>query len=181
MPNTPSILETSRLRLRRYVAADAAALAPVFADPYAARFYPAMQQPEALDRWIIWNLNNYQDYGFGLWAVELLGSGLFIGDAGITYQTVEGERLLEIGWHIHPAHRALGYATEAGQACLRYGFNQLNAPALSSIVDPANAASIRVASRVHTGQRGYQGKTGPMLLFSTTATQFAEIEAKYGL
>ena len=173
MPDQPYVLQTQRLGMRRYAVTDADALRSVFADPYAARFYPAMNQPEALDRWIAWNLKNYEDYGFGLWALELIEGGAFIGDAGITYQMVEGDRILEIGWHIHPTFRSTGYATEAGEACLRYGFHDLKAASLSSIVDPANFASIKVASRVHAEKRQYKGKNGLMLLFGTTASQFA--------
>ena len=173
MSREPYVHQTPRLGMRRYVAEDAEALRPVFADPYAAMFYPAMNTTEALERWINWNLKNYDDYGFGLWALELLDSSLFIGDAGITFQTVEGVRILEIGWHVHPAFRSLGYATEAAQACLAFGFSNLQAHTLSSIVDPANAASIKVATRVHASQREYQGKHGPMLLFGTTAAQFS--------
>ncbi|MBC7917164.1 MAG: GNAT family N-acetyltransferase [Rhodoferax sp.] len=165
----PYLLQTERLGFRRYVASDNQALAPVFADPYAAQFYPAMATADAIDRWIGWNLKNYDEFGFGLWALELLESGTFIGDAGITWQPVEGQRILEIGWHIHPAFRSLGYATEAGKACLAFGFETLQAPSLSSIVDPTNAASIKVASRVHQARREYQGKNGPMLLYYTDA------------
>ncbi|MET0508254.1 MAG: GNAT family N-acetyltransferase [Burkholderiaceae bacterium] len=173
MPGQRYVLQTRRLGLRRYVPADVEPLRAVFADPYAAQFYPTMNQQEALERWVGWNLKNYEDHGFGLWALELLENGLFIGDAGITYQTVEGNRILEIGWHIHPAFRSRGYATEAGEACLRYGFIVVQAPSLSSIVDPANAASIKVASRIHAAMREYQGRNGRMLLFGTTASQFA--------
>ena len=108
MSEVPYLLRTNRLGFRRYIAADGQALGPVFADPYATKFYPAMGQQEALDRWINWNLENYDKYGFGLWALELLGTGQFIGDAGITYQSVEGQRVMEIGWHIHPDFRSNG-------------------------------------------------------------------------
>lgn len=175
MPSQPYVLRTARLGLRRLTIADADALRGVFDEPYAALFYPAMNQQAAIDRWIAWNLKNYDDHGFGLWALELIDGGTFIGDAGITYQTVEGDRLLEIGWHIHPSFRSQGYATEAGVACLRYGFDRLNAASLSSIVDPANLASIKVASRVHVAKREYQGKNGPMLLFGTKASEFAAV------
>ncbi len=131
-----------------------------------------MNQQEALQRWVAWNLKNYEDHGFGLWALELLDGGRFIGDAGITHQVVEDERILEIGWHVHPAFRSMGYATEAAKGCLEFGFDRLNAACIGSIVDPANLASIRVAARVHSSKREYQGKSGPMLLFSTTAAQF---------
>ncbi|HUR00300.1 MAG TPA: GNAT family N-acetyltransferase [Gemmatimonadaceae bacterium] len=169
MSEVPYLLRSNRLGFRRYIAADGQALGPVFADPYATKFYPAMGQQEALDRWINWNLENYDKYGFGLWALELLGTGQFIGDAGITYQSVEGQRLMEIGWHIHPDFRSSGYATEAARACLEFGFASLRAPSLCSIVDPENSASIKVASRVHKQVRQYEGKSGTMLLYFTVA------------
>jgi [ribosomal protein S5]-alanine N-acetyltransferase len=173
MSRTPYLLQTRRLGMRRYAHSDVGALGAVFADPYAAKFYPMMNTTAALERWVDWNLQNYETHGFGLWALELLDTGLFIGDAGITYQTPEGERILEVGWHVHPDFRSLGYATEAAQACVTFGFKNLQAGALSSIVDPANLASIKVATRVHEGRRVYSGKAGPMLLFSTTAAEFA--------
>lgn len=163
------LLQTERLGFRRYVASDSEWLGPVFADPYAAQFYPAMGTTEGIDRWIHWNLKNYEEFGFGLWALELLDTGTFIGDAGITWQTAEGQRILEIGWHIHPAYRAQGYATEAGKASLDFGFKTLQPQSLSSIVDPANAASMKVASRVHKERREYEGKYGLMLLYYTSA------------
>ena len=169
----PYVLQTARLGMRRYTMADAEPLRAVFADPYAAKFYPAMNQQEALERWIHWNLKNYEDHGFGLWALELLESGLFIGDTGITYQTVEENRILEVRWHIHPDFRFRGYATEAAKACLGFGFAKLQAESISSIVDPANAASIKVASRVHASKHEYQGKNGTMLLFGTSSAEFA--------
>ena len=167
MSSLPYILQTERLGFRRYRESDGELLGPVFADPYAAQFYPGMGKQEGIDRWISWNLKSYDEFGFGLWALELLGSGVFVGDAGITYQTVEEQRILEIGWHIHPDFRARGYATEAGRACLKFGFNELRATSLSSIVDPSNTASIQVASRVHGQHRRYQGKSGQMLLYYT--------------
>ena len=169
MPSLPYLLNTERLGFRQYLESDKELLAPVFSDAYAAQFYPAMQDQAGIDRWINWNLKNYDEYGFGLWALELLSDGTFIGDAGITYQTVENLRILEIGWHVHPDFRARGYATEAGQACLKYGFNVLSASELSSIVEPANAASKKVASRVHAQRRTYEGKNSQMLLYYTRA------------
>ena len=40
-------------------------------------------------RWIQWNLDNYQKYGFGLWALVLKETGAFIGDCGITMQSID--------------------------------------------------------------------------------------------
>jgi hypothetical protein len=62
---------------------------------------------------------------------------------------------------------------------MQFAFANLQAASLSSIVDPANAASIKVAARVHAGMREYSGKSGPMLLFATTAAQFAARQTSF--
>ena len=169
---SPCVLTTGRLGLRRYVAADAPALFDVFADPYAARFYPAMSDPQRIQKWIDWNLRNYEEHGFGLWAVERLADGLFIGDAGLTMQTIEGTPRHEIGYHIHVDHRGQGYATEAARACLDFGFAAVGASFICSAVHPENAASATVATRIHADRREFEWHSGRFLLFSTTAGQW---------
>jgi [ribosomal protein S5]-alanine N-acetyltransferase len=167
MSESAYVFCTPRLGLRHFVPSDAEQLAAVFGDPYAQEFYPAMSQPDALERWVTLNLRNYAEFGFGLLAVELLASGIFIGDAGVTFQNFEDRRIHEVGWHIHPAYRNLGYATEAGLASLAYAFSTLKAPLVGSIVDPRNYASRKVAARVHTSSREFAGKSGSMLLYFT--------------
>ena len=63
--------------------------------------YPAPFDEARTRRWIDWNLENYMQYGFGLWAVVLKETGEFIGDCGLTLQNIDGEMLPEIGYHIH--------------------------------------------------------------------------------
>ena len=86
----------------------------MFADPYSQRFYPQMAEPGASEGWIRWNQDNYEQHGFGLWAVEHATTGTFIGDCGLTYQSVAGRSLLEVGYHLDTRHRGRGLATEAG-------------------------------------------------------------------
>ena len=173
MASPAYVLRTARLGLRRYVAGDAAALLDVFADEYAARFYPAMNDPLRIRKWITWNLRNYDDYGFGLWAVERLSDGRFIGDTGLTMQTIEGAQQHEIGYHIHRDDRGRGYATEAARACLDHAFEHVGAGAgfVCSVVHPENAASAKVAERVHASMREFEWHSGPMRLYSTTEAQ----------
>ena len=41
-----------------------------------------------------------------------------------------------------------GFATEAGRACLEWGFRQFDLPYLNAMIQPDNARSIRVAERL---------------------------------
>ena len=163
----PDVPETRRLRFRRYRRDDAENLFRVFADPYARRFYPRMADPANVLKWIEWNLYNYEMFGFGLWALEDT-VGRFLGDCGLTYQEVEGHQELEIGYHIIEGERGKGYATEAARACLAYGFIQIPALLICSIVHPQNAASVAVAARIHTSRRDLTRRDETLLLFYTS-------------
>lgn len=161
------VLETARLRLRRFTRDDADALSDVFADPEARRFYPEMEQPGAAAAWIERNLRRYAEHGFGLWAMIEKGAGRFLGDAGLSYQDVEGVAELEVGYHVLAAERRKGYATEAARACLGHGFRITAATVIGSIVSPANAASRGVAGRIHANVREFMRPNGVRLFYFT--------------
>jgi [ribosomal protein S5]-alanine N-acetyltransferase len=55
---------------------------------------------------------------------------------------------IEVGWHLKKSAWGKGYATEAGQAVLNYGFNVLKLPIIYAVVNPANTASIQVTQRL---------------------------------
>jgi RimJ/RimL family protein N-acetyltransferase len=156
-----------------FTLADEAALFEVFADSYARTFYPEMSDRSKVREWIEWNLRNYEEFGFGLWVVELKTTGAFIGDCGLTYQDVEGRPELEIGYHVVERERCKGYATEAARSCLEYGFRRTSCETICSIVRPWNEASCAVAGRVHETRREFVRHNQPALLFYTTREAWA--------
>ncbi len=163
---------TERLRFREYRDDDLDDVVAMFSDPQARRFYPEMDTPEACRGWIEWSKRNYRDHGFGLWVIEHVTSGEFLGDCGLTYQPVEGDRLLELGYHLRAEHRGEGFVTEAGQACLDYALDTLEAPMVCSTVHPANVPSMAVARRLHAFERNYLKDDGqPRILFWTEAVR----------
>jgi RimJ/RimL family protein N-acetyltransferase len=164
--------ETPRLRLRRLTLDDQRELLAVFADPYAKEFYPEMTDPKRIHDWIEWNLRNYEEYGLGLWALELKPSGKLIGDCGLTYQDVEGTQELEVGYHVIHTERRKGYALEAAQACLDFGFQHTPSTMICSIVRPSNLASRAVAARLHAECREFVNRGKPALLFFTKRSEW---------
>lgn len=116
------MIETERLLLRPYTLDDFPALYEILSDPETMQHYPAPYDEEKTRNWITWNLDNYEKYGFGLWAVVLKETGEFIGDCGITLQTIDGEILPEIGYHIHKKYWRRGFAKEAARAVRDWGF-----------------------------------------------------------
>ena len=150
MNGVESVLETTRLTLREMTPDDQDALAAVLGDPVAMRHYPAPFTRQQVDDWIQWNLSNYADYGYGLWAVVLKETGQCIGDCGLTWQRVgySDQSQLEVGWHILRALWNRGLATEAGRACRDYARDVLHEPDLISIIGPDNLASQAVARKL---------------------------------
>lgn len=116
--------------------------------------------------WIAWNQRNYLEHGFGLWVIET-HAGEFIGDCGLTLQEVEGEHLVEVGWHVRAPARRQGYATEAAVAvcsAARVG----GIEHLVAIIRPGNVASQRVATNVgFTLEREVHMSGGPALVFGS--------------
>lgn len=126
------IMETERLYLRELGLEDADALAKVLSDPESMQFYPVAFTRKKVEQWIQWNIANYANNQYGLWAVILKDGDQFLGDCGITMQVIEDDTVPEIGFHILKECCNKGYATEAGVACKKYAFNVLNYPQIFS-------------------------------------------------
>jgi len=106
---------TPRLRFRPMETADLDDVTAVLSAPDPVRVdRPARSRDDAV-RWITWQERNYAEHGFGLWVVETR-AGEFVGDCGLTMQDVEGTPHVEVGYHVMPAMRRHGYATEAATA-----------------------------------------------------------------
>ena len=137
--------ETSRLILRPVNQNDFDSWYEILSDAQTMRHYPKPYDTKGVQRWIDWTLSNYEQYGFGLWAVTLKENGKFIGDCGITMQNINGQMLPEIGYHIHKSYWRKGYASEAALKCMEYAFGTLHFPAVYSYMTSANVASYGVA------------------------------------
>ena len=142
------IIETERLYLRELAIEDRVELAKVLSDPESMEFYPHPFSEEEVEKWIRWNIDNYKKYSHGLWAVILKEGDVFIGDCGITMQTVDHEVVPEIGFHIIKEYCGKGYATEAALACKEYAFDVLNYDKVFSYTTVRNIPSQKVAEKI---------------------------------
>jgi RimJ/RimL family protein N-acetyltransferase len=141
------VLQTERLVLRPYRTDDLDELAAMFADPEHMRWYPAPFTREETQTWIERQLARYQENGFGLFLVEEREGG-FAGTVGPTVQDVEGQPLVELGWHIRPGLKGRGYAVEAGDASRAWAFANLDIDHVISLIRPENTGSNRVAEKL---------------------------------
>lgn len=96
--------------------------------------------------WIRWNQANYTRDGYGLWLLHDTESS-FVGERGLTWQTMDGITDLEIGYHVLPQFQRQGLATEAAIACREFARSR-GITRLTSNIFHLNRPSQRVAERV---------------------------------
>jgi len=142
-----NVLETERLILRHLTQDDVDAMFAVIGDPEAMKFYPQTLTREDAVRWVTRSQERYRTDGYGLLAVVLKSSGEVIGNCGLMRQEVEGESMLEVGYHFQRVHWGEGYATEAARGCMTYAFHNLAATKVVSLIVAENLPSRRVAER----------------------------------
>lgn len=142
-----TIIETPRLVLREFVTEDIDPLFGVIGDRQTMRWYLRPFARPEVEEWIARNRARYEKDGYGLWAAILKPTREFVGDCGLVAQEVDGERLVEVAYHIRRDCWGRGYATEAARACMRYGFERLGLEKLISLIRPENLQSRRVAEK----------------------------------
>jgi len=170
------ILETLRLVLREMNTADYPALAAILQDEQTMYAYNGALSGEETQDWLDRQLARYREDGFGLWAVILKESGEMIGQAGISWQDADGERVPEIGYLLNRAYWGKGYATEAAVACKCCAFERLGFDEICSIIRDNNMPSMNVAIRNGMLVRKcfvkhYRGADMPHYVFSVRKDQ----------
>jgi RimJ/RimL family protein N-acetyltransferase len=144
MPSTFSIA-TERLRLRAAAKGDVEDLVRLHDDPLVAEYLGPRDR-----EWYEWrigaSIEEWSERGYGFVVVEDAASGRFFGRTGLKYWPEFGET--ELGWVLRPEARGRGYATEAGQALLDWGFEGFGFPYVTAMIRPGNNASVAVAERL---------------------------------
>lgn len=156
------ILGTGRLTLRVFRPEDIEDFAQIEADPEVMRFYASGPRTrEVAEHGVRYFIRTQQERGFSPWAAIHKPDRRFLGFCGLMPQVVGGRDEVEIGYKFARAFWGQGLATEAACAVRVWGFAHLDVPRLVSIIDPGNAASIRVAEKngmVYERDIAYDGK-----------------------
>ena len=145
------VLETGRLRLRRYEAGDLDASLSMWTHPDVYRFIGgrASGRDEAWAR-LLRYIGQWEVLGYGYWLAEERASGAFVGELGF----LDAKRDLtpsfgdtpEAGWALHPSAQGKGYAAEALEAVLAWAVGRFARTVC--MIDPQNAPSLRLAERI---------------------------------
>ena len=169
------MMETKRLRIRRYTREDFDALYEILSDPETMKYYPRPYDQNGVNRWINWCLDSYEQHGFGLWALELKDTGIFIGDCGISMQNIDGEILPEIGYHINKHYWRQGYAKEACAAVKNWFFENTNFDSVYSYMNQENIPSwATAAANGMTRIKAYEDEEEALYVYAITRKEWQD-------
>ena len=142
-------VQTPRLVLRQWRAADRKPFAALNGDPRVTQFLLPItpQESDALADRLAAGID---EHGWGFWAVEAPGVAPFIGFVGIktlapAFPFAPG---VEIGWRLAQSFWGRGYASEAADAALRVGFEQVDLNEIVAFTATDNLRSRAVMDRL---------------------------------
>ena len=150
MPPAAPVLRTERLLLRPWRPEDRQPFAELNADPEVMEFFVSPMTREASDAFVDRIEAGFTEHGFGVWAVELLDQGAFIGFAGLLHQTFEAPftPAFEIGYRLARPAWGQGYATEAAREAVRHGFERVGLDEIVSMTATGNVRSQAVMKKL---------------------------------
>jgi RimJ/RimL family protein N-acetyltransferase len=160
---SPTELATPRLWLRQWVAADREPLAQLNADAAVMAHFPNPLTRDESNALADRLESLIATRGWGMWAVELKRSpegaepegaesalAPFIGFVGLHVPSADlpFNPCVEVGWRLAQAYWGQGYATEAAEAALAFGFDTLALNKIVSFTALTNLKSQAVMERL---------------------------------
>lgn len=151
------------MKLRPLQSGDEDHLLKIFTDPIAMEFYLGTKDRAYAEKWIEKSIKLFKEKGIGFLACELKESQEFIGMCGLLPQSpIDGRDEIEVGYLFVRDYWGQGFATEAAQGCMNFGFKEKGFNRIISLIDPKNIRSVHVAERNGLKKEGmtiYKGRT----------------------
>jgi RimJ/RimL family protein N-acetyltransferase len=144
-------LETDRLVIRNWRREDSDLFFEINSDERVMAFFPARRDRAESDEIMERLRIAIGVRGYGFFALELKQTGEPLGFAGIAptdiVPSIPGE-CIEIGWRLAARFWGNGYATEAAQRLLEFGFDEVGLEEIVSFAVWNNHASTAVMRRI---------------------------------
>ncbi len=165
------MIETERLVLRPLSREDLEVFVALHEDPEVTRFIGQLDRREAAERLRAYE-REWRERGHGMFAVHTRGEGRFVGRVGLKFWPQFDET--EVAWTLRRDAWGHGYATEAGRACIEWGFATLTVPNLTAMINPDNVGSIAVARRLRMAPMRSDELLGdPLTVYSISRQDWA--------
>jgi len=142
------ILETDRLILRQVTKADASNLLNYLSNKDVMKHIGLESFKSIDDAWneISWYQSIFEKKTGIRWGITLKGQEEVIGSCGFLNLASQHYRS-EIGIELSKEHWGKGIASEAFEAVIKYGFEQMNLHRIEALIEPPNLSSQRLAER----------------------------------
>jgi len=147
------IIETARLHIRELLPTDIEGMFDLDSNPEVHQYlgnHPVQTKDEIVGV-IGFIRQQYIDYGIGRWAMVDKATNEFIGWTGFKYVTETTNNHVnyyDLGYRLREKYWGKGLATEAGMACLDYGFNQLGYQEVFATADCNNEGSNHILRKL---------------------------------
>ena len=143
-------IETKRLGLRNWKETDIPLFIEMNMDNRVMEFFPSLLSAEESIAMIERTKKFIEENQFGLWAVEIKDTHEFIGYTGLARPRFNTDftPCVEIGWRLAFTYWGNGFATEAANACLDYGFTVLKLGEILAFTSVLNLRSIHVMKKI---------------------------------
>jgi ribosomal-protein-alanine N-acetyltransferase len=146
------LIETKRLNLRPVTKNDVQDFFELDSNPQVHKFLgnqPVTSIAQSLQM-ILNILEQYERYGIGRLAIIKKDSKEFIGWSGLKYeQNVRKDfSYYDLGYRLKEQFWGNGYATEAAEASINYGFHKLNLTEICAAADVNHASSNHILKKI---------------------------------
>ena len=126
----------------------------LFSDKKVTEYYnllPLKDEAEG-QKLLDWFINRFKD-GAGIrWGIALKGNSNIIGTIG--FNTFTPKHRANIGYDLHSSYWNRGYMTEALQAVIAFGFNELNINRIEAEVMQGNIISEKLLEKLNFKREG---------------------------
>lgn len=146
---TVVVAETSRLRIRHLLAADAAFICQLLNEPSFIENIAdkgVRTELDALHYMAEGPVKSYQQHGYGLFLVEDNASRQPLGLCGLLFRDFLQET--DIGFAFLPQYWGQGYAYEAAAAVMHFGYSKLNLKRIVGLTSAGNTTSVKLLHRL---------------------------------
>ena len=149
-------IETDRLILRQWQATDCEPYIKMNLDKDVMEYFPSILSSEQSLLHINKMTEKIDQHGYGLFAVERKDTQSFIGFTGFSRPNFNAffTPCVEIGWRMAKELWNQGFATEAANACLLFGFEKFKFEEIYSFTSIHNLNSERVMKKIGMKQVG---------------------------
>lgn len=141
-------IETDRLVIRSNQGIDLEPLAALWTDPDVTRHMGGPRNYEEIVKILREDAQVNPQPTFDLWPVIERETGQIIGTGGILEKEIEGRNQYEIIYVLAKSAWGKGFATELAGSLKNYAFDQLGLNRVTALIDPANAKSEKVATKI---------------------------------